>query len=61
MPEQRDSESEVSEQLQYTYKDECIIKRKNKKHTLARCPEIHRYKTGKEKHSIQDNFKILQG
>lgn len=35
--------------------------KQTKKNTVARCPKSHRYKTGKEKHNIQDNLKILQG
>lgn len=61
MPEQTDSESELSEQLQYTKMKAPFKNKQTKKNTVARCPKSHRYKTGKEKHNIQDNLKILQG
>lgn len=64
MSEQTNLEPELSEQLQYTYKDESIVQ-ENKPSSVARCPESQNqhsqeYKTGNKKHNLQDNFKFYK-
>lgn len=64
LSEQTNLESELSEQQQYTYKDERIVQ-KNKPSSVARSQksqnqQSQEYKTGNKKHNIQDNLKFYK-